>query len=543
MIGLPLFERAEPRVALRPYQIEGVEAIERCLFEEHHKRTLAVLATGLGKTMIFSEVARREVAKGHRVLVVAHRTELLEQAAAKLGALGLDVGLEQARNFAGGHSVVVASVQTLRGKRLRRWSPDHFSLVIIDEAHHAAALSYRQILDRFRESRVLGVTATPDRGDGKGLSALFGSVAYRMEIRDGIKGGWLAPVTATRVMVDGLDLSAVRITAGDFNQGELDLAMRAPEAVHGVAEPVVKLSGGRKTLLFSVTVEHARALANAINELAPNTATALDGTSSREYRSDVLRRYKAGEIRVLVNCALFTEGFDAPETSCVAIARPTKSRALYTQMVGRGTRIAPGKSDCLVIDFAGVAGRHSLVGPHDALAGEELGEAERRAIEVAMGGGGAKNVLMLIDDAKESVAAAEAAAEAARKERENRKPIQWSTLDVQLFGDESAGPEQWRGVPPTDGQIAYLERKGIDLRNIPDKARASAMIEGLRQRQTGDLCTYKQAKILSRYGIDVSNLRFHDARMLLDKLARNKWKPSESVMDLAKTISEFYSDH
>ena len=234
---------------LRPYQLTAIEKI-RERFAAGDRATLLILATGLGKTVVFADVARRTVERGGRALILAHRGELLDQARAKLEALGLSVELEKASEHAGDAPVVVASVQTLRGDRLASWPADAFRLIVIDEAHHSAAKSYRDIADHFEAARILGVTATPDRLDGKGLGDLFDSVAVRYELRDAIRDGWLSPLKAQRVHVAGLDLSKVRTVAGDLNQGDLDLACRVPEAISGIADPLLKLSGERQTLLF-----------------------------------------------------------------------------------------------------------------------------------------------------------------------------------------------------------------------------------------------------------------------------------------------------
>lgn len=519
---LPLLARTATGPQLRPYQVEAIDAI-RERFAAGDRSTLLVLATGLGKTICFAEVARRVVVAGGQVLVLAHRTELLDQARGKLEALGLDVALEQAQTHASRVSgVVVASVQTLRKKRLEEWKPDHFRLVVIDEAHHAAAKTYRTILDHFSGAKILGVTATPDRGDGKGLAELFDSVAYRFEIGASIREGWLSPISARRILVEGLDLSAIRTTAGDLNQGELDLAMREPAAVDGVAEPLVKLAASRPTLVFTVTVEHARALAVAVNDRAPGTAEALDGSADRDHRAEVLRRYQSGELRMLVNCALFTEGFDAPSTSCIAIARPTKSRALYTQMVGRGTRLAPGKSECLILDFAGLAGRHKLTGPADVLTGEPLDDDEQAELEKLLGQGEA-DVFELLDRAKEN----------AKRARE-RKAIPWTSVDVDLFGD-SLGEGYNRehvGMPLTDAQAELLERKGVDIKQL-DRARAAVLVAELKRRHRENLCTYKQAKVLRRAGVNAAHLSLEQASKFITELSARRWRPSASWLERA----------
>lgn len=515
---------------LRPYQVEAVEAI-RSRWTAGDRATLLVLATGLGKTTVFAEVAKQFAGQGKRSLVIAHRSELVTQATARIASLGLDVAVEQAGKRAGrSYSVVVGSVQTLQGRRLERWSPDHFGLVVVDEAHHTAAVTYRRILDHFASAKVLGVTATPDRGDKKALGALFQSTAYRLEIAEGIKQGYLSPIRAQRVVVDGLDLSAIRTTAGDLNQGDLDLAMRAPAAVHGVAEPIVKLSQGRPTLAFGVTVEHARALAAAVNEMEPGAADCLDGTSHDDVRAAVLRRFARGEVRILFNCALFTEGFDAPHTACIALARPTKSRALYAQMVGRGTRLADGKTDCLVLDFAGMAGRHKLIGPADVLAGEDLADDVRQELEEMLAGGDV-DVMEAIADAQEAVA---------ERKRPKPKPpaIKWSAMEVDLFGDLGAAVNpDWVGKPITDRQREILLERGVDIARL-DRADASALIEAMRERWKEGLCTLKQARVLTRWGLPVERLPFAVARELLDRLAQMRWRPSSDWVEQARKYAD-----
>ncbi len=316
-------------VQLRPYQTAAVEAVER-EFAAGKKRTLLVLPTGCGKTVVFSEVAAREVADGVRVLVLAHRAELLEQANNKLRAAGVHAEIEQGQRRASSRApVVIASVQTLRGKRLERYARDAFGLIIVDEAHHRIAKSYGAIADHFVTARELGVTATADRADGAGLGKVYESVAYTYEIRAAIRDGFLAPIRARRILVDGLDLSAVRTHHGDFDQGELAQVFVDEKALHGVVAPLIELVQRRRTLVFAVDVAHAHALADMINRYKPASAIAIDGSAKPAEREAAISLFRAGTFQFLVNCALLTEGFDAPSIECVALVRPTQSRALY----------------------------------------------------------------------------------------------------------------------------------------------------------------------------------------------------------------------
>ncbi len=369
---------------LRPYQRDAIAAVgER--WRAGDRSTLLVMPTGCGKTIVFADIARRLAARGGRSLVVAHRTELLDQAAAKLRDAGVHAEVEQADRVARADApVVVASVQTLRGRRLARFDPDAFDAVILDESHRSISQGYRDILKHFATARVLGVTATPDRLDGIGLHVVFDSVAYRYELADAIRDGWLAPLRALRVHIRGMDLSSIQTRAGDLAQDQLGVLLSDPRLVHGIARALVTESGRRRTMAFAVNVAHAYALAEACCQLEPGSARAVHGEVSRDERATALRDFREGRVRILINCALWTEGFDEPSIECVGIARPTKSRSLLCQMIGRGTRTHPGKGDCLVLDFTGSTGRHQLATPVDVLAGAMLRDDERAAAERAL---------------------------------------------------------------------------------------------------------------------------------------------------------------
>ncbi|HET6279432.1 MAG TPA: DEAD/DEAH box helicase, partial [Polyangia bacterium] len=337
---------------LRPYQVEAVQAIQDAL--KLTRSTLLVMATGLGKTQVFGAVTAAWPKPG-RVLVLAHRDELLDQARRRLQQMtGEYVDLEQAEFRASGARIVVGSVQTLsRPKRLERFPQDAFELVIVDEAHHAIAATYRRVLKWFEHAKVLGVTATPDRQDEQGMHNVFESVAYKREIEDGIKDGFLCPIRVTQIQVDKIELSAVRTTAGDLNQGDLDAVMSTEEVLHGVVDPTMKEAGDRRTIVFTTSVANAHRMAEIFNRYRIGCAQAVDGETATDKRRAILAGHKRGDFQFLVNVGVLTEGYDDPGVACVAMARPTKSRALYAQCAGRGLRIAPGKADCLLLDFVG----------------------------------------------------------------------------------------------------------------------------------------------------------------------------------------------
>lgn len=504
---------------LRPYQREAVAAVREA-YMAGHRSTLLVLPTGCGKTVVFAEVMRRTVARGRRGLILAHRTELLEQALAKLLACGVRAEIEQGDRRAGADAeCVVASVQTLRGPRLERWAPDSFDLVVIDEAHHAVAAGYAAILGRFATARVLGVTATPDRLDGQGMGRVFDSVAFTYGIRDAIRDRWLAPIRARRVAVDGLDLAGIHTRAGDFATNELAEVMANEAALHGVAVPLLEQAGDRRTIVFAVDVAHAKALAAVLSRYRPNVARAVDGSMSATERASILGDFAAGRFQMLVNVALLTEGYDCPPVSCIAMARPTKSRALYTQCVGRGTRLHPGKADCLVLDFVGNAGRHRLVGPADVLADGDVPEDVRELVEGALSRSEA-DVDELLDSAADQV-------EAKRKHAAITAVARYSAIEVDPFlGDDlSEMPSaQWANDLATDAQRESLAKAGLE--NLPlhlSKGTASRWLDAIARRRSEGLCTFKQVRLLARHGINAKAMSFAEAGERIARL-KERWR-------------------
>lgn len=396
---------------LRPYQEQQLDAIASTFLDTRLNRLLVKSPTGTGKTVTFAELMKWQrlrdwldtfPAGERRMLVIAHREELLDQAAAKIRAAnpGLLVGVEQGeRRASTSLDVVVASIQTLAAMKFRRLerltNAMAFRIVIVDEAHHAAARTYRAALARLgflpamaddgagdieraeetdvaameqalkgwdrvapKDRLLVGVTATPNRSDAVGLGCVFQTIAYSYALKDAISDGWLVPITPWAIETD-TSLDGVRIARGEFNQRELAEAVNTDErnlrAVAGWREH----AEGRPTIAFSVDVAHAHALAAAF-EHAGFRAAAVSGETPKDDRRALLERFSAGQLDVLANCMVLTEGTDLPITSCILHAKPTKSSTLYEQMTGRGLRLHEGKSDCVVIDLVDVARRHSL---------------------------------------------------------------------------------------------------------------------------------------------------------------------------------------
>lgn len=381
-----------PRISLRPYQEAGIAAVEAAE-ARGIRRPLLVYPTGAGKTIVFASLI---VKRGGRALVLAHRDELIQQAADKIRLVSptADIGIVKADDDEHRAPIVVASIQTLaQPHRLKRIAPD-LTTIVVDEAHHANAASYRRVLDGLgsfddRGPLTLGVTATPERGDGAGLGAVWQEIVYRVSILDLIRDGYLADLRAVQVRLTA-DFNRLKTRAGDFSGGELEDVLLDANAPEHAVLAYRQYAEGRKTIVFCPTVRTGQRMAEAFQR-ADIPAESLDGTMPRDTRRAILARFSRGETRIVTNCGVLTEGFDEPSVDCVIVARPTRSRPLYQQMIGRGMRLYPGKETCLIIDLVGASTRHdlataaSLFGlmPRD-LAGQTVGQAVNRQRVPAM---------------------------------------------------------------------------------------------------------------------------------------------------------------
>jgi superfamily II DNA or RNA helicase len=354
---------------LRDYQRQCLTAI----FERYQagvRRELVCLPTGSGKTVIFAEFPRYFKMK-NRMLVLAHRGELLDQARDKIRAANPDLRVEvdQADRTADPDcDVVVASIPTLGrkgSKRLKHLDPDRFFLIVVDEAHHAIASTYKRVLEHFDafspETRklVVGFTATPKRGDGVGLDAVFQEIVFSRSLPDLIQAGFLSPVAGYRVETE-TDLTRVKTRMGDFVASQLSQAVDIEARNQMIVEIYRSHLEGKPTLCFCVDVAHARHLADAFNRSGIRAAS-VSGDTDRSLRAKMLEDFGSGKIQVLANCMVLTEGYDEPGVEGIILARPTKSALLYTQMIGRGTRLHPGKENVTIIDIVDVTREHRLV--------------------------------------------------------------------------------------------------------------------------------------------------------------------------------------
>lgn len=349
---------------LHDYQKEAVKAVFRAL-GDGQMAALIVQPTGTGKTVVFSEIIRQWQGA---TLVLAHREELLTQAREKLlrGWPEADIGLIGAGHDEPGHLVTVGSVQSLsRKKRLAWLQEQNIELVIVDEAHHATAATYQKIIEALRAGQpdgsafLLGVTATPKRSDKKSIRPIFGEPVFSAGLAEMIHRGYLCPPKGIQVKTT-VRLDDVRTRMGDFMEGELQAAVNRQDRNEVIVSSYLEYAPDRQAIAFTAGVRHAHDLAACFRASGVD-AEALDGGTPTEDRHRLLDAYGEGALRVICNCGVLTEGFDAPKTSCIILARPTESQSLYLQMIGRGTRLAKGKEDCLILDIADMCSKHSLV--------------------------------------------------------------------------------------------------------------------------------------------------------------------------------------
>ena len=497
---------SEP-MGLRAYQHKALAEIDHG-FQEFG-RQLGVLPTGAGKTILFSKLAAKRQPK--RTLILAHREELITQAVDKLHtSTGIRAEVEMGEDRASLDApVVVASVQTLmREKRRERWPRDHFGLVVVDEAHHTLADSYLSTLGHFHDhAQVLGVTATPDRGDKKNLGRYYQNIACEVTLLDLINQAWLSPIRVKTVPLE-VDLRGVRTTVGDYSADDLGHALEP--YLERIANVLVE-HRHRKTLVFLPLIAVSKKFAELCRERGL-AAEHVDGRTGE--RQAVLERFRKDETRVLTNAMLLTEGYDEPSIDCVVCLRPTKMRALYSQIIGRGTRICPGKDHLLVLDFLWQSGEHSLVKPAHLIAEDE---EDAQALTDMLGGEGD------LEEAREAVNA-DRTRKLTERLRENRErkgsvldPLELAVTLNDAHLAEFSPTMGWHDDAPSDKQLAVLARFGMDGAAIQTKGHASFLLDRLITRRQLGLATPKQVRVLRRHGHpNPETATFQEASAFLD---------------------------
>ena len=516
---------------LRPYLKESTESV----FEQWEEvdKTLLVLPTGCGKTIVFAKITEQCVKGGKRVLILAHRGELLEQAADKIAkTTGLGCATEKAEQSSLNtwYRIVVGSVQTLmREKRLNQFDRDYFDVIIIDEAHHCISDSYQKVLQYFSNAKVLGVTATPDRGDMKNLGSYFESLAYEYSLPKAIKEGYLCPIKAQTIPLK-LDLSGVSQQAGDFKTSDIDTAL--DPYLFQIGDEMRKYCTNRKTVVFLPLVKTSQKFTHILNELG---FRAVEVNGGSDDRAEVLQDFESGKYNVLCNSMLLTEGWDCPSVDCVVVLRPTKVRALYSQMVGRGTRLCEGKKELLLLDFLWHSERHELCHPaHLISENEEVAKQITKNIAEA---GCPIDLEEAEVKAQEDVVAQreEALAEQLQKMRNRKRklvdPLQFE-MSIQAEDLTNYVPAfGWEMGPATDKQIKTLEKLGIYPDSIDNAGKAARILDKLDKRRMAGLTTPKQIRFLESRGFShVGTWQFDSAKHLIDRIAANGWRIPSGIV-------------
>lgn len=532
-------------LTLRPYQQEAHDSI---LEKWGHgaDRLLLVLPTGTGKTIVFAAVTSDRVRQGSRVLILAHRGELLEQAADKLSkSTGLGSALEKADSSCLGSwfRVVVGSVQTLmRESRLNRFPRDYFTTIIIDEAHHCISDSYQRVLQYFDKAKVLGVTATPDRGDMRDLGSYFEQIAYEYTLPTAIREGYLSPIKALTVPLK-IDISSVGIAQGDFKAGEIGTAL--DPFLEQIATEMETYCRNRKTVVFLPLVKTSQKFRDV---LIRHGFEAAEVNGNSEDRAEVLKDFDDGRYNVLCNSMLLTEGWDCPSVDCIIILRPTKVRSLYSQMVGRGTRLYPGKEHLLILDFLWLTDRLDLCHPASLIC-EDPEVAQRMTDNMANDAGMAVDIEAAEKTASEDVqrdreeALARKLAEQKRKKSRLVDPLQFemSIQDLDLMNYVPPFGKDMQ--PPSDIQKQTLEKLQINPDGVESAGKARLLIDRIRDRQMRSMATPRQIRQLENRGFEnVGMWSFEQARRLIDRIAGNGWRTPYDIDPHTYTPPEIVPD-
>lgn len=531
---------------LRPYQKESVESI----FEEwkEHKSTLIVQATGTGKTIVFAEVVKRLNTLNKKILILAHRAELLEQTQNKLTLFGINSVLEKAENHAniGNDNIIVASIQSIsKDNRLINYPHDYFDVIIIDEAHHCASNTYLKVINYFDTAKLLGVTATPNRSDVRNISDIFETVAFSYNTRQAIDDGYLSPILIRRIPIT-IDLSNVRTSCGDFLSSDLENTLMP--YLSKIADELKEKAGNRKTIIFTPTIAIGEQMADLLNEKGFNSCC-VSSKNTKEERTNIINKFHTGELNVVTNSMLWTEGFDEPSVDCIINLRATKSESLYRQILGRGLRLSPetNKENLLVLDFLWHSGRkgYDVLSPVNLFIDESripyandiLKDNEEISIEELQNKSNAS--FLLAENLKKAANKTFLGTKFKEIENPNLRYIYNNNNELDSIcvrNDEAIefytreNPfyyvpyGQWELTRCTEKQINFLKQLGINPKNVPYKGLAVKIINTFF-RNKDKTCSYKQYKILKKKGFkNILKWDKNEVSEMIDIISTNNWK-------------------
>lgn len=516
---------------LRPYQKEATAAVFH-EWQEGRGKTLLIQATGTGKTVVFSNIVQQFLnnQKG-RALILAHRDELLQQASDKLQAVtGIVPQFEKAQFTAvdSDADVVIGSIQTLtQDRRLNAYPVNAFDLIVVDEAHHCLSESYQKVLGYFNGAHVLGVTATPDRADKKDMLSYFDSVAYEYSMLQGVRDGYLSPLKALMIPLN-IDISSVKVSCGDYVASDLGNALEP--YLEQIAEEMTKYCMNRKTVVFLPLVAISQQFCELLNSKG---FRAVEVNGQSEDRKEILSAFESGRYNVICNSMLLVEGWDCPSVDCLVNLRPTKSRALYTQIVGRILRLSPetGKKDALILDFLWMTQKLSLCRPSCIVAKDE---AHAKKIDEMV-----ENAALLDDESVDILDAEEQAEkdiiqerkEALAKELQAQRRKKAKLVDPLQFVfsinenlDDYEPEAKWEFEKPSPKQLALLEKFNINPDDIDTRGKATRLIDVLMRRANEGLSTAKQIRLLERYGFnEVGTWTKQEAGDMITRISENRW--------------------
>ncbi|MFA7175242.1 MAG: DEAD/DEAH box helicase [Kiritimatiellia bacterium] len=511
----------------RPYQTSALSSI----LDEWGKgifRTLLVLPTGTGKTIVFCKLLEVMVSRGARCLILAHRGELLDQAADKLSrSTGLGCSVEKAEQSCIGewYRVVIGSVQTLmRPNRLKLFSPDFFDVIVVDEAHHVLSDSYLRVLNHFEGAKVLGVTATPDRGDMRNLGQFFESLAFEYSLPQAIGEGYLVPIKAQTIPLQ-IDIAGIKKTGGDYNAGALGNAL--DPYLDQIAQEIQERCAGRKTVVFTPLIATSKKLLSLLLE---RDVKAFEVNGKSKDRAAVIQRFDMMGPGVLLNSMLLTEGWDCPSVDCIIVLRATKVRSLYCQMVGRGTRLSPGtgKKNLLLLDFLWHSDNHELCRPAHIIC--ESAEVAETMTDDINGSAFAVDLVEALPGAEQETInkREEALADKLRNlQHKKAKLVDPLQFEMSIQSEELAGyipAFGWESEKPNEKQLDALEAAGIFPGGVESAGKAEKLLKTVEARKSSGLASPLQIRFLEQRGFrHVGQWWSNDAKKLVDRIAANRW--------------------
>lgn len=508
---------------LREHQEEAVHETLKAIDEGENP--LVIMATGTGKTIVSAEINKSILSAHKNALFLAHTEELVNQAIDKFfNQAEIYAGKEKAEHEANTkHQCVVGSVQTMKGRRLQKWPTDYFDVITTDEAHHSLAITYKNIYKHFPEARLIGLTATPDRRKKKeNLGSIYTKVSYEYPLHKAIKDKYLAPIIGEKITDFTIDLNDIKISHGDFNEN--DLATKLEKYLIPIGKAIVEKTANKKTLVFCPNVASSNMMSKVLREMGID-AEYLYGGHSKSERPEILYRFSSGQTSHLCSCSVLTEGYDEPSIEAIVMLRFTTSRSLYSQMVGRGTRLFPGKEYLYLLEFTANSDTHELVTPYELFSTMGFGERVRNKA-ITTHTEGPVNILSALEECNHDIYMIKNIID-----RTVIKDFGYTRFDPVGIGDffniditgefevYYQGKKLEGGI--TEKQASLLRKYGIIVTSDMTKAQASKLIDTLFSANlypTNGEITKSQETFLLRNGYSVEGVNKAQATLLISMI-------------------------